>query len=191
MATAFLESSPLGNDWLTEESERTFVQPLDRDILPTPPVLHVESTASDDSSDSGTAVRDLEAKREIAPVIRRDQSLVAKRLQVLQQFEGIVLEIDDESFWAELRDLTNEYNPLESAEFAIAQVSPADRGLLMPGCVFYWILGVEQQLGGQIVNVSIIRVRRTPKWTKRVIDSISKKADSLFRLFTDEQEPAA
>ena len=58
--------------------------------------------------------------------------------EVLQQWEGIVETVGNESFTSRLRDLTNkEYYPREIAELPIEDISDDDQELLQEGAVFY------------------------------------------------------
>ena len=102
---------------------------------------------------------------------------------MLQQWEGVVTRVEGDGFEAELHDLTDSSNPPEFAELPLAEISEADKPLLMPGCVFYWIIGYETRSGGQITRVSEIRVRRMPRWSKKSLETVKEKGRELFKRF--------
>ncbi len=126
---------------------------------------------------------------DISPLIRLSRpKVLPRRLAVLQSWEAAVTDIDDGVLWAELRDLTKPANPPEEAELSLDNFSVADRALLRIGSVFYWIVGYQTSPGGQITNVSELRLRRTPQWSQYTIDSIQAKAAELFRELTRNDE---
>lgn len=121
------------------------------------------------------------------PIIKGPRLNVdGRRFIVQQQWEGIVLRLYDNSFEAELRDLTNFKNALEITELPLTEISETDRHLIRPGCVFYWVLGHETRNHGQISNVSEIRVRRMPNWEKADIEQLHRSGDSLFKQFNED-----
>jgi hypothetical protein len=120
----------------------------------------------------------------------RPPKVEARRFQILQQWECVVTRIDGEWFEADLHDLTQSNTPLEVAEFPLAEVVPDDKPLIRPGCVFYWIIGIETRRGGQITNSSEIRVRRAPLWTSKKIAALKTRAGELFTLEVESGEAA-
>ncbi len=102
----------------------------------------------------------------------------ARRLRILQQWEGIVTEVEGEIFWADLHDLTDTSNPLEVAEIPLVEFSEADRVLIAPGRVFYWCIAYDDT-GGQRRRVSEFNVRRTPTWSKKAINSMKARATEM------------
>jgi hypothetical protein len=110
-------------------------------------------------------------------VIRRD----GRRFEVLQQWEGIVTDLEGDVFVAILRDLTDRTSDDEIAEIFLAEVPDADHPILKEGSAFYWIIGFEYKRGGQKSRVSEIRVRRTPEWTIQKIERVKKRAAERFQ----------
>ncbi len=102
------------------------------------------------------------------------------RVKVLQQWEGVVTDTTSDSFYAELQDLGNSSVPLEFVEIPFDEVPGDDQPLLVEGAVFYWSIGYKTSPGGQLERVSEIRLRRTPRWTKRAIEQATKRAEELF-----------
>ena len=120
------------------------------------------------------------------PLIRLPPgSLPKERVRVLQQWEGVVTGTTKDSFFAELQDLGESSLPLEVVEVAIEEVSKDDRPMLVEGAVFYWSIGYETSPGGQLKRMSEIRLRRTPRWTKRTLELAKKQGEELFELNTN------
>jgi hypothetical protein len=118
-----------------------------------------------------------------APLVRitSHADSASRRIQVLQQLEGVVLECGAEDFTAELRNLTEKKTAPEFAEFSYAEVSQPDRPLLQRGAVFYWVVGYDTNPTGQITRISEIRFRRSPKWSSRKLRIAAERAAQRLR----------
>lgn len=103
-----------------------------------------------------------------------------KQFQPLQQWEGVVTSIDVDSIGVELKDLTTPNHPVEFAELPMGDIPNEDRRLLELGSVLYWSIGYKRSPGGTIERVSVVRMRRAPRWSRREVDTISAKAATLF-----------
>lgn len=135
------------------------------------------------SSPDGGETSRVHKPRLAAPLIRLPAgTLPKKRVQVLQQWEGIVTAVAVDAFFADLQDVGDSSQPLEVVEIPIEEVPEDDRSLLVEGAVFYWSIGYETSPGGTLRRVSEIRMRRTPRWTKRAIQQVKKRAEELFEL---------
>ncbi len=88
----------------------------------------------------------------------------AKRFHILQQWEGIVRNVRSNTFQAVLADLVDTTTPQEIATFPIEDVAEADRELLAPGSIFYWIIGYDTTHGGTKQRASLLRFQRLPVW---------------------------
>ena len=108
----------------------------------------------------------------------------------LQKWEGVVLDVYEDSFFARLSDLTED-GLEEEGEFYIDDVSREDLPLLKPGAVFYWNIGYHDSRTGQRRKVSEIRFRRLPAWTAKEIDAAKSKAIELKNLFGWEKNESA
>lgn len=98
------------------------------------------------------------------------------QLRVSQKWEGTVRSVGPEGFDARLVDLTNLDSPQEEATFLLDDVSESDLKLVEPGAVFYWSIGVERNVFGQIQRVSRIRFRRLPRLSAREFQSSRNEA---------------
>ena len=118
-------------------------------------------------------------------IVRRplkNWSVIQKRgasLQTRQLWIGTVTEVGDGSFVAILRDRTKPSNPEEQATFELNEISEEDKPLVSVGSTFYWVIGREQSIAKSITNVSKVRFRRLPMWTKSALKSASTRAERL------------
>ena len=105
-------------------------------------------------------------------------TLLQNRFVSLQKWQGEVIEVKGDTFWARLKDLTTK-GVEEEAEFAIEEVSEEDKKLIKPGGVFYWNIGYQVSYQGQQTKVSIIRFRRLPAWKKEELDAAKNRAQKV------------
>lgn len=107
----------------------------------------------------------------------------SSRLEVLQSWEGGVIDIDRDAgtFKARLYDLTNPDADVSEAEFDIRDVSLNDMDLLKPGGVFRWLIGYRKHVFGQQERVSAIIFRRLPVWTETDLSEARTQGESLAR----------
>jgi len=105
------------------------------------------------------------------------------RFQSLQQYEGVVLSVGEESFWAKLTDKAAPGREDEEGEFAIEEVSETDRHLITPGAVFYWHLGYHDSVSRQRTRQSIILFRRLPAISGDCLERSRKKAQEFLEAF--------
>lgn len=136
------------------------------------------------SSLNGVETSRVSKPRLVSPLIRLPAGTLPKeRVRVLQQWEGVVTDVTNDSFFADLQDLSDSSQPLEVVEIPLEEVPEDDRPLLVEGAVFYWSIGHETSAGGQLRRMSEIRLRRMPRWTKRDIQKVTKRAEELFELY--------
>jgi hypothetical protein len=109
----------------------------------------------------------------------------AERFSVIQKWEGYVLEVMEDAFWARLHTLVGEAEDLD-AEILLNAVDRDDLSLVEPGAVFYWSIGYRDDENAQRTQASSIRFRRLPAWSS--VDQIRADAieEKLKHLF-DEQ----
>lgn len=99
---------------------------------------------------------------------------------IVQNWEGTVLEIGAETFWARLATLAGEEGD-QVAEIFLDEIDADDRALLAPGAVFYWSIGYLDKPSGR-ERFSQIRLRRLPMWSAAELTAAEKKADELGEL---------
>jgi hypothetical protein len=112
------------------------------------------------------------------------------RFQLLQQWEGTVVEVGEDTFDAVLQDLTDPTTPEESVELYLEDVDEADRALLEPGAIFYWSIGYEEGSRG-LARKSVVRFRRLPGWTKRRLNEVQVKTGQLVSYFLEPEQPVS
>lgn len=96
----------------------------------------------------------------------------------LQSWKGVVVEIKEDYFVAELDDLTNG-GTKEIAEIELFSVSPDDKKLVSLGASFYWNIGYKMN-NGQITKESVIRFQRIIDWNEEDFDQAIDRAADLF-----------
>ncbi|MCW2973530.1 MAG: hypothetical protein JWN72_1803 [Thermoleophilia bacterium] len=101
-----------------------------------------------------------------------------------QEWEGVVVEVREDSFVARLVDARGS-GPDEEAEILIDEVSSFDLPLMIPGSIFYWGIGYREENSGQRTRASILRFRRLPSWSKRDIARIEARSAELAEYFLD------
>lgn len=113
---------------------------------------------------------------EFSPRITPQENFFA----ALQEWEGYVVEIGNDSFTARLRDVTaGGMHEEEEAEFPLDDISESDRDLLKPGAIFRWAIGYLRTRGGTKRRISQIVFRRLPQWTARDLDDSLRDAKAL------------
>jgi hypothetical protein len=95
----------------------------------------------------------------------------------LQEWEGRVVEVKDDRFFASLLDITaGKHFEEEIAEFPLDDVSDIDRPLLRPGALFRWLIGYARRSSGTKYRVSSLVFRRLPQWTS--VDIVRAEAEA-------------
>jgi hypothetical protein len=137
------------------------------------------SSLTDSTIAESNVERSDEGIRPLKPILfRRPKLHPLDRFVSLQKWEGVVLAVEHDSFFARLVDLT-QGNPQEEGEFSLDDVSNEDRPLLKPGSIFYWNIGYHDSRTGQRRKVSEIRFRRLPAWTLKEIEDARQGAIRL------------
>lgn len=106
---------------------------------------------------------------------------------VTQKWEGIIKEVYDNSFLAQLYKKDGDEQEIIEGEFDFDDVPKDDRILISPGVFFYWVLGREITKGGQISNVASVRIRRMPTWNRFNIDKTNPKVEDFTSFFADDE----
>jgi hypothetical protein len=109
---------------------------------------------------------------------------VTERFNALQKWEGYVIEVGQETFWARLTPIRGE-GPDQEAEIYLDALDDADRALIEPGAVFYWSIGYLDKPSGRL-RASLIRFRRLPKWTERELATARSEIAGLRSLLDAE-----
>lgn len=117
------------------------------------------------------------------PVYKENPFEASATFQVIQEWEGYVQEIKDDTFTASLLDITENQNyPTEEADFNIQDVNNFDMHFLRNGAVFRWVIGYYQSPSGSKRRSSELVFRRMPRFSNSSI----KKADKKAKEFKDE-----
>ena len=136
-----------------------------------------------------TAIKEIEDKlknndlaevKEAPIVILKDNKPFKDNYRLLQQWEGVVLEVYDDYFLCRLHDMRDE-TPTEEAEIEFNEVSEGDIKLLQPGAIFYWNIGHYESESGQRTNSSMIIFRRMPAWSEMEIERSKKISEEICK----------
>ncbi len=99
---------------------------------------------------------------------------------LLQQWEGVVLEVHEDYFTSQLHELSGN-SPDETAEIPLDEISDVDLNLITPGAFFYWNIGYYVNKSGQRTRSSMIRFRRLPAWSKNELERSKKAAEEISK----------
>ena len=101
------------------------------------------------------------------------------KFQVLQRWEGHIIEISKDECRALVQNLSTPGVPDEEITFSTDEISESDLPLVLPGAVFYWAIGYEDSPQGQRTRKSVIRIQRLPIWTQKEVDKAKREAKLL------------
>ena len=185
---AFTSSSPTGSSLLLKEEgqKEATSDRLPQQLFVEPGIPLSKAIAFDSNPlrlDDTAPHRNFSLKEEppTSVVFLKREPILQNRFVPLQKWEGIVLQVLEDSFFARLVDLINGGMD-EEAEFPIEEVSDADRSFIAPGAVFYWNVGYIDNVSGQRTRASVIRFRRLPVWRPEELEKAKLKACHLSDL---------
>lgn len=88
-------------------------------------------------------------------------SKVGDSFAAMQEWEGVVEEIDDDVFRASLIDITGDGEELdEFAEILVGDLQESDRSKLHVGAIFRWVIGYHRSASGTKTRGSRIHFRK-------------------------------
>lgn len=160
-STHYLEEE----DKIVDQDEASLIYP-DRDRL------IEKETISDDPFSS----REKESQSTFQHIFKTKKKI--NYSTTLQKWKGIVTEITESGFKAELEDQTNP-GTKEVASFDLEEISPDDQKLIEIGAVFYWSIGYKNQ-NGQVTKESLIRFQRIADWKEKDYDAAADRASSIY-----------
>ncbi len=109
------------------------------------------------------------------PIFRPSESF-----HPLQEWEGEVTSVGEDTFTASLVDLTSGSDrATEEADFPIDDLADSDLSLLKLGAIFRWSIGYSRRRSGTKRRISHIVFRRLPQWTKTEIEQAKSAAAEL------------
>ena len=83
----------------------------------------------------------------------------------IKEWEGYVISIEGETFWARLSDVKSEtYETLE-AEFSIRDVGLYDKNKVKEGAIFRWVIERHIERGGTVNTNSRLVFRDLPRFS--------------------------
>lgn len=114
------------------------------------------------------------------PIFSGDAKL-ATTLHPLQEWEGYVVQINNDGFTARLLDVTAgaSYEE-EEADIPLEEVSESDAAKMQVGSVFRWVIGYERAATGTKKRVSQIVFRDLPAITEKDLQTANERARGLM-----------
>jgi len=109
----------------------------------------------------------------------------SEAFDVVQQWNGHVLEVYEKTFLARMKTILGE-DPDQEATIKFRAVDEEDFDLLEPGAFFYWSLGYMRRPNGVIRKHSDLRFRRLPIWREETREFAQMEAQSIRQLFSDD-----
>jgi hypothetical protein len=189
MASTVLDYPPTAEKLKFAEAYASGAEISESDnLLPVSTRLRDYSTTASSPSDPQATAPMSEKLPPARPIIRPRHSAKPRKFDLMQQWEGVVTEIEAETFWAELRDLTEPTSNREVVEIYLREVAEQDKVLLAPGAVFYWSVGYDTSRPGTQVRASEIKFRRTPRWSKRRLEKIRIEGKLMAEKFLNVQQ---
>lgn len=105
-------------------------------------------------------------------------------LEVLQEWEGYVVDVGETDFVARLIDLTagSQYED-EEATIPLAEISDRDAERIREGSIFRWVIGYERSAAGTRKRVSRIAFATQPVMTEADLREAEAWAEETARAF--------
>jgi hypothetical protein len=101
----------------------------------------------------------------------------SERFTLLQKWDGVVLEVDAESFTARLLDSQGQMPP-QQATFSRDEVSREEEPQIAVGAPFVWTIGYRH-VGATRQRNSTMYFRRLPPWSSDEINAARKRAEKV------------
>lgn len=138
--------------------------------------IKIETVNESYSSFKSPLVEKIENAVLDVPHVKNDEGIANDKFLALHEWEGIVLELQEDTFTARLTDVTDRQQQPEEGDFLIEDIRSDDLKLLREGAVFRWVVGYEIKKRGEKRRSSQIIFRRLPQWTKREIEEADREA---------------
>ncbi len=127
---------------------------------------------------TGGATQSIERRQSRVPRVVPTEQADQLGFILLQKWEGVVIECDDESFTAHLLDSGGKLPP-HDATFSRSELPANEQSLLEAGAPFVWTLGYRQ-IGSTRERASVIYFRRLPTWTQKEIGQAEENGRHLL-----------
>lgn len=149
--------------WQSDESSWSFGPIEDRVVGQAPRPAPSLPNAANTPGVSTVSPEKIAAPKTPSVVLRR-KSFGKRALQALSHWEGVVEELDGNTFRCRLvplKDGQSDPSTVEFTEFSYEDLAnESDRELVQPGAILYWTIGRARNSAGTVTNVSLVRFRR-------------------------------
>ena len=124
--------------------------------------LHQQVKLAGCSELSASTMRDEEVKVIDLPQFKPMPGHPQESFGALQDWEGVVVDVNSEILYASLIDITaNGQTPEEIAEIPLEEIADDDRHRVVRGAIFRWVIGYLRKASGTKMRGSVIYFRRT------------------------------
>ena len=130
--------------------------------------------------------RSFQAHREARRRLLEPGSRPAARLDDV--FHGVVIEVLDDSFAAEVSNGADAGDPPVVMEFSRDGLTADDQEILVPGAAFHVTVGTDWSRPGGPVKVTAVRMQRFRSWPQHEIDEAMNEAEDLASWLKDVAE---
>ena len=117
----------------------------------------------------------------VLPSFKPQRYLPTEHFAALQEWEGVIREVCEDKFFADLYDLeSSDDAPTQVAEISFLDIPEKDLGKVKPGAVFRWLVGRSRSRAGQSSGKWVIYFR--PAFQKKTHNSFDgmKIPDSVL-----------
>lgn len=157
-------------DWIATGPSHEELASLTDEMPGTGVFLGMSASPKGDESSTSASVHDSMAGSDVEEEVKvislpvfRSIGMSGESFGAMQEWEGIVTEIESDVFRAELIDLTaGEVEPNEFAEIPIADVQSEDMQRLKVGATFRWLVGYAKSATGTKTRGVRIHFREPP-----------------------------
>jgi hypothetical protein len=183
MAASLSNTKPSTVVTLEQAQEPNFELSKERIQLAFSPSSVQSSSAN--SNDGNQHVVSLFNSEPVARGVRWSPPETAQRLigfVTEHRWQGHILKIDAETFWARVFEINNPnaVDEIEEVEFGIDEVPDLMRHLIVPGGIFNWDIGFQVEPSGQRVRQSILQFPMIPTFTENDRKHAAERAKKRF-----------
>lgn len=151
--------------------------------------LHQDEGAIGSAKMANTAAGSTSGPQELPtprnPFVRIDAPSYGKRgLEALYEWEGVIERIENRQIFCRMVPSgarSEDRGVVEVTSFELDDLaSESDHELVAPGAVIYWTVGKARNPAGTIQNVSLVRLRRLPAPSRRLMENARAEAERIL-----------
>lgn len=170
-----------------QETEAWWFRARGRIIAPRPRTTPANPVSEQSGNRTGDSTADSPTTVDVSqlkPIARQRPFFGRRGFVPVYQWEGVVEEVNGESFRARLRPFEGgeaDRSQIEYADFEYDDLADeSDRDLVANGAIFYWTVGKSRNAAGTLFNTSLLRFRRLPSPTPAQAQEAARAAGVLL-----------